>query len=139
MSPDGSGSQPRCPLKRVRSNRPALAPCLHKLVPILQRATADYVRDPRPTNSAIVTMVHDLNAAQDYSLARANFASDEMKKLAIIGDGTNRTLGDFDMARIQKVIDVVGPIFARAGKPIAGGLHAQDVATNEFIDPNIGL
>ncbi|HXM55279.1 MAG TPA: hypothetical protein VOB72_07805 [Candidatus Dormibacteraeota bacterium] len=116
-----------------------LAPCLRKLVPILQRATVDYVRDPHPTNAAIVAMVHDLNAAQDYSVARANFAGDEMKKLGIVGDGSNRTLGDFDMARIQKVIDIVGPIFARSGKPIASGLHPQDVATNEFIDPNVGL
>jgi len=121
------------------SDRARLAPCLRKLVPILQQATADYVRDPKPTNTAIVGMVKGLNAAQDYTLARANFAGDEMKKLGVIGNGTNRTLGDFDMARVQKVIDITGPIFARAGKPIANGLRPQDVFTNEFIDPNIGL
>ena len=82
---------------------------------------------------------HIPHIAADYSLARANFAGDEMKKLAIIGDGSNRTLGDFDMLRIQKVIDITAPIFARAGRPVAAGLRAQDVATNEFIDPNVGL
>jgi len=124
----------------IRSaDRARLAPCLRKLVPILQQATVDYVRGPKATNAAIVTMVHDLNAAQDYTLARANFAGDEMKKLSVIGNGTNRTLGDFDMARIQKVIDITTPIFARAGKPPATGLRPQDVATNEFIDPSVGL
>jgi hypothetical protein len=62
-----------------------------------------------------------------------------MKKLGIVSNGTNRTIGDFDMARVQKVIDIVGPIFARAGKPIASGLRPEDVATNQFIDPGMGL
>ncbi|HEY4027842.1 MAG TPA: ABC transporter substrate-binding protein [Candidatus Dormibacteraeota bacterium] len=124
----------------IRSgDRTRLAPCLQRLAPILQRSTVDYIRDPRPTNSAIVDMVRRLNAAQDYTLARANYAGDEMKKLGIIGNGTNTTLGDFDMARILRVIDITGPIFAREGKPIAPGLRPQDVATNEFLDASIGL
>jgi len=97
------------------------------------------MRSPGPTNQAIVAMVRDLNAAQDYSLARANYAAGEMKKLGIVSNGTNRTLGDFDMARVQRVIDLVGPIFARQGKPIASGLIPDGVATNQFIDPRIGL
>ncbi|HYW24133.1 MAG TPA: hypothetical protein VE953_08200 [Terriglobales bacterium] len=124
----------------IRSgDRTRLAPCLQRLVPILQQSTVDYMRDPGPTNRAIVGMVHDLNAAQDYTLARANYAAGEMKKLGIVSNGTNRTIGDFDMARLQKVVDIVGPIFARAGKPIASGLRPDDVATNQFIDPNVGL
>jgi hypothetical protein len=75
------------------SDHARLAPCLRKLVPILQQSTVEYVRDPKPTNAAIVAMVRELNAAQDYSLARATFAGDEMKKLGIIGNGSNRTLG----------------------------------------------
>jgi hypothetical protein len=116
-----------------------LAHCLQRLVPILQQSTVDYARDPGPTNAAIVRMVKDEDAAQDYTKARADYAAAEMKRLAVIGNGSNRTLGDFDMARVQQVIDVVGPIFARAGKPIPSGLRRQDVATNGFIDPNIGL
>jgi hypothetical protein len=124
----------------IRSgDKSRLTACLRKLVPILQQSTVDYARNPGPTNQAIVGMVRDLNAAQDYTLARANYAAGEMKKLAIISNGTNRTLGDFDMSRVQKVIDVVGPIFAREGKPIATGLAPQDVATNDFIDSTIGL
>ncbi len=124
----------------IRSaDRTRLGPCLRKLVPILQQSTVDYVRDPGPTNAAIVNMVTGLNAAQNYTLARANYAGAEMKSLKIIGDGPNRTLGDFDMARIQKVIDITGPIFARSGRPVPSGLRAQDAATNEFIDTTIGL
>jgi hypothetical protein len=40
---------------------------------------------------------------------------------------------------VRKVIDIVGPIFARQGKPIATGLIPDNVATNQFIDPSIGL
>jgi hypothetical protein len=116
-----------------------LARCLQRLVPILQQSTVDYARDPGPTNTAIVKMVSDENAAQDYTKARADYAAGEMKKLGVIGNGTNRTLGDFDMTRVQRVIDIVGPIFARGGKPVPSGLRAQDVATDAFINPNIGL
>jgi hypothetical protein len=124
----------------IRSgDKSRLAPCLRRLVPILQQSTVDYARSPGPTNQAIVGMVRDLDAAQDYTLARANYASSEMKKLAIISNGSNRTLGDFDMSRVQKVMDVVAPIFAREGKPIAPGLRPEDVASNDFIDSTIGL
>jgi len=121
------------------ADRARLAPCLRRLVPILQQATVDYARGPKPTNDAIVKMVRDLNAAQAYTPARADYAADQLRKLRIIGNGSNRTIGDFDMARIQRVIELAGPIFARSGRPLAAGLRPQEVATNEFIDPNIGL
>jgi hypothetical protein len=120
-------------------DRTRLAPCLQKLVPILQQSTADYTRSPHPTNVAIVDMVKKLNAPQPYTLARADYAADEMRKLGIVGDGTNRTLGDFDLARIQRVIDITVPIFARAGRSVPSGLRSEDLATNEFIDPTIGM
>jgi len=40
---------------------------------------------------------------------------------------------------ILGVIDIVEPIFAAQHKPVRPGLEPQDIATNEFIDPRIGL
>jgi hypothetical protein len=43
------------------------------------------------------------------------------------------------MARIQKMIQIVGPIFAAQRKPIKEGLTPEEVATNEFINTSIGV
>jgi hypothetical protein len=123
----------------IRPDRKAgLAPCLHKLVPILQRSTVGYLADPVPTNKLLVQLVKDYNAFA-YSPERAAYAVTAMKDNAILGNGTNRTIGDFDLSRVQRVIDIVRPIFAGQKKPLKAGLKPQDLVTNEFADPSIGI
>jgi len=123
----------------IRPDRKAeLSACLHKLVPILQRATAGYLADPTPTNDLLVQLVTDYNAFP-YSPERAAYAVKAMKDNAILGNGTNRTVGDFDMSRVQRVIDIVRPIFAGQKKPVKEGLKPADLVTNEFIDASIGI
>jgi hypothetical protein len=123
----------------IRPDRKAeLSPCLHKLVPILQRATISYLADPTPTNALIEGLVKDYNAFP-YTPDRAKYAVEAMKDNGILGNGTNRTVGDFDMARVQRVIDIVRPIFAGQKKPLKDGLKSADLVTNEFIEPSIGI
>jgi hypothetical protein len=123
----------------VRPDRKAqLAPCLKKLVPMLQRATIEYADDPQPTNELLSRLTQDFGA-YPYSAARAAYAVKAMRDNGILGNGSNSALGDFDRARVQRVIDVVTPIFASRNKPIRDGLKAEDLFTNEFVDPSIGL
>jgi hypothetical protein len=61
-----------------------------------------------------------------------------MKALKLAGDGPDGTAGNFDEARVQRLIDITGPIFAAQKKPIKDGLKPADVVTNEFLDPKIG-
>ena len=123
----------------IRPDRRAeLAPCLRKLVPILQRSAVAYAANPAPTNNLIVRLVKEYNAFP-YSPARAAAAASAMKQHGVLGNGDNKAIGDFDTARVQKLIDVVQPLFAAARKPIKAGLRPGDIATNEFIDAAIGL
>jgi len=123
----------------VRPDRKAeLSACLHKLVPIMQRSTVAYLADPTPTNDLLVQLVKDYNAFP-YSPERAAYAVKAMKDNAILGNGTNRTVGDFDLSRVQRVINIVRPIFAGQKKPVKDGLKPADLVTNEFIDPSIGV
>ena len=123
----------------IRADRKAeLSPCLAKLVPLLQRSTADYVADPAATNDLIVTLVKDFGAFA-YSPQRAAYAVDAMRRNGIMGNGGNTAVGDFDRQRVQKIIDIVRPIFAGQRRPLRDGLHATDLFTNEFIDPSIGI
>ncbi len=79
-----------------------------------------------------------------YSRGLADFSAKQMVQTGIVangvvGDHPDTTLGNFDMARVKRTIDIVTPIFAAEKKPVRPGLNPTDIATNEFIDPRIGL
>jgi hypothetical protein len=37
------------------------------------------------------------------------------------------------------MIEILGPVFAGQNKPIKAGLGPDQLVTNEFVDPSIGL
>lgn len=113
----------------------AQADCLSQLVPIFQQASVDFVADPGPTNELIVELVEAYDTGWIYTPEAAEFASGQMVELGIVGNGDNDTIGDFDEARVQELIDVVGQVTDAD----VSGLTAEDLATNAFIDPSIGL
>jgi hypothetical protein len=125
------------------SIRPAdkarLAPCLRKLVPIMQRAQVDFLANPDATNSFIIDLVgryHD--PAWSYDPGLAKYAIRQMR-LNFVNNGDDQTLGNFDVGRIQRMIDIVTPILAGQRQPLKAGLKPSDLYTNEFIDPGIGV
>lgn len=122
----------------VRSDREQQnAACLRKLVPIIQRSAAGYLGDPTATNQLIVKLTEDFDA-YPYTAERAAYAVKIMKDNGIVGNGTNGTLGDFDTARVEKLLQVVRPVFAAQKTPLPAGLTAEDIATNDYVDTAIG-
>jgi hypothetical protein len=125
------------------SIRPAdkakLAPCLKKLVPIIQRAQVDFLASPDKTNAFVIDLVkryHD--PAWSYDPGLAKYAIDQMR-LNFVNNGDDATLGNFDAGRIQRMIDIVTPILAGQRAELKPGLKPSDLYTNEFIDPSIGV
>jgi hypothetical protein len=57
----------------------------------------------------------------------------------ILGNGRNKAIGDFDMDRVQKILTIVTPIFAAQKTPVKAGITPDQLVTNEFIDPDIGM
>jgi hypothetical protein len=132
-------------LLSIRSrDKDTLAPCLKKLVPIVQQSQVDVHTKP-DVQTQLIDLTLKIADAYDsknpYTPESAKFALDQESKLKLTGDGSppNGTIGDFDMARIQKMIQIVGPIFAAQRKPIKEGLKPEEVATNEFINTSIGV
>jgi hypothetical protein len=122
----------------VRTDREgAAAACLRKLVPIIQRSAAGYLADPKPTNDVIVRLTQDFDA-YPYTAQRAAYAARVLKDNGIVGNGGNGTLGDFDTARVTKLLDIVRPVYAAAKSPLPAGLTAADIVTNAYVDPSIG-
>jgi hypothetical protein len=117
-----------------------LAPCLRKLVPLIQRSTAQFITKPERTNDLIVKLVEAYGIDfWQYSPELASFSVSQQRALGIVGNGPDQTIGNFDLERVAGVLEIVRTIFAGRRTPLKAGLSAQDLATNEFIDPTVGL
>ncbi|WP_426512649.1 hypothetical protein ACPPVO_19640 [Dactylosporangium sp. McL0621] len=116
-----------------------LAPCLKKLVPIMQQAQVDFMNDPASTNKLILDLVTRYNNGWTYSQGVADNCVKQMKALGIVGNGKDSTLGNFEDSRLTALIDITKPIFTAQNKQMKPDIKASDIATNEFIDPSIGL
>jgi hypothetical protein len=126
------------PLVIRSADKQKLAPCLRKLVPIIQQAEVDVVNQPDPTIDLTLKLGQEYKIATQYTKESSEFSVSEGKKLKLTSNGPDDTIGNFDTARVQRMIDITKPIFAAQHKPIKDGLRPEDVATNEFIDPRIG-
>jgi hypothetical protein len=120
------------------ADKDRLAPCLKKLVPIVQRAQVDFLRNPDKTNQFIIDIVRQYNTDWTYSEGLANYAIQKMRE-DFVNNGSDSTLGNFDQARIQRIIDIVTPILVSQRAAPKQGLKATELFTNEFIDPSIGV
>ncbi|MDV8001504.1 ABC transporter substrate-binding protein [Rhodococcus sp. IEGM 1408] len=116
-----------------------LTPCLEKLVPVLQQGVVDYLADPQPTTDLMLDMVDQYSTGWVYSQEQADYGLKTIRELGLVSDGTNGTIGDFDPARWERLIELNRPIFAEAGIEIAEPMTPETVMTNEFIDPSISL
>lgn len=118
-----------------------LAPCLEKLVPIVQQAQVDYLRDPDAAIAVIVDIAERYRGGDVLTEGIARYGIGEMKRLGIAADdaeGRDTTVGNFETARVQKIIDIGRPLFEKQDKPLKEGLKPADVVTDEFVDPGIG-
>jgi hypothetical protein len=123
----------------VATNRMAeLAPCLKALVPLLQRAQVDYARQPVEANDAIFRFNKGGFGAPWWQTSHELLAAAATASLSrgIISNGPNKTIGDFDMARSDLLLSRLKPYLDIRAK---SDLKSQDVVTNRFIDPAIGL
>jgi len=116
-----------------------LKPCLTKLVPIMQQAIVDFMGNPGPVTKLIVDLVSKYKSAAPYSQGAADYGVSTMKSEGIVSDGTTPAIGDFDTARVQKLIGILAPIYTSQGKPTKPGLTASELVDNSFLDTKISL
>jgi len=113
--------------------------CLAAFVPIYQAAQVAYVTDPAETNAVIIDMVDTIDNGWVYSDGVAEFSVGAQLELGVVGNGPDDILGNFDLERVQGAIDAIRPVAEAQGTPLPEDLAPEDVATNEFVDPAIGL
>ena len=116
-------------------DKAALDGCLQRLVPIVQQATIDYALNPDRANAIIVDAVATIDSFWVYSSELAAFSAAEQLRIGLVGNGPDSIVGNFEMARVQGVIDQMDA----AGMDVPAGLVAADIVTNEYIDDSIGF
>jgi hypothetical protein len=133
------GYDPYPALATLPQNITKYAACFKKLVPIIQQGIVDYAKNPGPTDALIVKIVQEYNSGWVYDAGEAAYAAKAMVSDKIIANSPGGAVGAFDDTRIQKLITLLRPIYAKDGKTIKAGLTPQDITTNQFLDPSIHL
>ncbi|MBU3688150.1 MAG: nitrate ABC transporter substrate-binding protein [Acidimicrobiales bacterium mtb01] len=118
-----------------QADKDELSDCLKLFVPIVQQAAIDFINDPARTNKIIIDAVEKYADFWVYGEGVAAYSVETQKKLGLVGNGPDKTLGNFDFDRANKVLQQMKD----AGLDVAADLKAEDIYTNEFINPDIGL
>ena len=116
------------------SDKDALDACLKEVVPMIQQSVVDYANSPERANAMIVDAVEQYADFWVYDDGLAAFSVAKQLELGLIGNGPDSTVGNIDLDRIQRVIDKI-----EAAGLDTGGVTAEDIVTNEYIDESIGL
>ena len=122
-------------------NIDALSACFTKLVPIIQQASIDYMADPARTNAIILDAVASFgdDFGWTYTQGAADYGVATMQKDGLVANGPDSTVGNFDLDRVNSLIELAVPIYTAQGATPKDGVTADDIVTNKFIDPSIGL
>ncbi|CAN5522299.1 nitrate ABC transporter substrate-binding protein [soil metagenome] len=113
--------------------------CLKELVPLIQQAQIDYVKDPKATNDEIIEISEEIMEGPTFTPEGNEAATKAMLDLEIVGNGTNDVFGDFDEDRVADTIEILKPIYAARDQDVPTDLKPEDLVTNEFIDDSIKL
>jgi hypothetical protein len=111
--------------------------CLAALVPVIQQSAVDFQNDPGATNAAILQAVVDLDSFWQLTEESVANTVRVMTDLGLVANGPDNTLGNFELDRVNDIIKVIDDQVGSIDVP--EGLTAEDLVTNEFIDPSIGM
>ncbi len=115
------------------------ADCFKKLVPMIQQSSVDYLSSPAGANKIILDAVAKFDNGWVYSQGVADYAVKTIKADGLVGNGPDKTVGNFDPARVNDLIKLAIPVYTALGSAPKDGLTADDITTNQFIDPSIGV
>lgn len=130
----------------IRSaDKAKLAPCLSKLIPIVQRSQVAFMRDPARANALIVALAArpqwKKDTGWDYPADLAAYSVAAQKAEGLITVDRQQRVGLFDMDRLALAQSVVQLAFNSQSPRVhyKPGITPADLATNEFIDLSVRL
>jgi hypothetical protein len=112
-----------------------MAACWQKFIPIAQQAQVDFVNDPDRANAIIIDAVKQVDSFWVYDQGLADYSVQTQLDLGLVGNGPDDTLGNFDEARVDQMLQILRD----ANADVPDDLTAAEMFTNQFLDPSIGL
>ncbi|MFT4087303.1 MAG: nitrate ABC transporter substrate-binding protein [Gordonia sp. (in: high G+C Gram-positive bacteria)] len=123
----------------VRADKLAkMSPCLKKLVPIIQRANADYITSPQHTNQKIVDIVAKDGSYSAYTIGEATYSSDVLKSLKLISN-ENGSVSTYDPARVAAFVADIAPVIAQQGQKVDPKVDPASLFDPQFGDRGIAI
>jgi hypothetical protein len=126
-------------LAATTDNFEANKECFAKLVPVIQQSQVDYINDQTRADAIILDLVEQYNNGWQYDEGQAKASVELQLSNKLVANSPDGTLGSFDMDRVADFVTTAVPIYETAGAKLKEGLTAEDLVTNEFIDPSISL
>ena len=124
----------------VRADRlQQFAPCLKKLVPIIQQSGVDYVAAPEETNKVIVDVVGQDPTYSPYTEAEAAYSAKLLTDKGLMANEDSGAFGVYNEARVQRNVDDLRPVLAATGNDVPDTTSAADLFTNQFTDKSISI
>lgn len=111
-----------------------MAPCLEKLVPMVQQTGKNYVEDPDAVNSFVADWVGGDNSFNPYTAEEAAASAQVLKDERIIAPGTDGVWGSYDMEKAQTYIDELIPVLNASGSRLPSSIDAAELYDPRFID-----
>lgn len=114
-----------------------LAPCLEKLVPIIQQSGVDYAAAPEAVNKVIVDVVSQDSTYSPYSEGEAAFSSDLLVDKGLLAAEDDGSFGVYDPARTARNVEDLRGVLAGSGNVVPAEMTGDTLFTNRFSDPSI--
>ena len=110
-------------------------------MPIIQHASVDFLKDPARANAIVLDAVAQFGTdfGWTYDAGTAAYAGDTIKKDGLVANGPDGVMGKFDLTRVSELITKAIPVYTAQDSPPKAGLKPEDIVTNQFLDPSIGL
>jgi hypothetical protein len=124
----------------VRADRlEELAPCLEKLVPIIQQAGVDYAASPDEVNAKIVDIVSQDTTYSPYTEGEASYGAKTLVEQGLLAAEDDGSFGVYDPARIARNVEDLRGVLATTGNIVPADMTDEDLFTNQFSDPSIAM
>lgn len=121
----------------VRADRlDELAPCLELLVPMVQRANADYAATPDAVNEIIVDVVEQDGSYSPYSAGEAAYSAETLVEEGLLAPEDDGSVSTYDMARVDGFVADLVEVLAAEGTDL-GDVAGRDLFTDRFTDHDV--
>jgi hypothetical protein len=125
----------------VRSDKlKELSPCLKVLVPKLQQAWVDYIKNPTPVTDKLIKVSNGYNNFWKLSPGLNKTGVELLASAKIAINGPEGGYCAFDTGRVDKLLGILKDVLPKAKVPVdIGAVKSSDLIDNSFCDKGVKL